>query len=69
MADLSTGIWQLPVAVGLLGAPFLAAWTSRADWGARAARYNLFAADPGEISGDTEIPEANGKPPRKLAVT
>jgi membrane glycosyltransferase len=48
MADLGTGIWQLPVALGLLGAPLLAAWTSRADWGEKAARFGLFAADPGE---------------------
>ena len=48
MGDLGTGIWQLPVTIGLLGSPFIAAWTSRADWGARLARYGLFAADPGE---------------------
>jgi len=48
IADLGTGIWQLPVAIGLLGAPFIAAWTSRADWGERAARRGLFSADPGE---------------------
>jgi membrane glycosyltransferase len=48
IGDLGTGIWQLPVTIGLLGAPFIAAWTSRADWGAKLARYGLFAADPGE---------------------
>lgn len=49
MGDLGAGIWQLPVTIGLLGAPFIAAWTSRADWGAKLARYGLFAADPGEV--------------------
>ncbi len=48
MGDLGTGVWQLPVTVGLLGAPFIAACTSRADWGATLARYGLFAADPSE---------------------
>jgi len=48
MGDLGTGLWQLPVTIGLLGSPFIAAWTSRADWGATLARYGLFAADPGE---------------------
>ena len=57
MADLGTGVWQLPVAIGLLGAPLLAAWTSRADWGERAARHGLFAADPGETSLQKSGPE------------
>jgi membrane glycosyltransferase len=48
MNDLGAGLWQLPVTIGLLGAPFIAAWTSRADWGGRLARYGLFASDPGE---------------------
>lgn len=48
MGDLGTGFWQLPVTVGLLGSPFITAWTSRADWGAVLARFGLFAADPGE---------------------
>lgn len=48
MNDLGAGIWQLPVTIGLLGAPFIAAWTSRADWGGSLARFGLFAADPGE---------------------
>ena len=47
MDNLATGFWNLPVAVGLLGAPLLVAATSRADWGAAAARWRLFAADPG----------------------
>ncbi|HWI87063.1 MAG TPA: glucans biosynthesis glucosyltransferase MdoH [Sphingomonas sp.] len=50
MADLGAGIWQLPVVLGLFGAPLLAAWTSRVDWADRAARYGLFVADPGEIA-------------------
>jgi len=48
MGDLGMGIWQLPVTIGLLGSPFIAAWTSRADWGARLAHHGLFAADPAE---------------------
>jgi len=57
MGDLGTGLWQLPVTIGLLGSPFVAAWTSRADWGAALARHGLFAADPGE-----EATEENRKP-------
>jgi membrane glycosyltransferase len=38
--------WGLPVALGLLGAPFLATLTSRADLGALAARHGLFVAEP-----------------------
>ncbi|WP_420141684.1 glucans biosynthesis glucosyltransferase MdoH [Sphingomonas sp.] len=41
-------IWQLPVALGLLGAPFLATATSRADWGVSAAAHGIFPSDPGE---------------------
>jgi membrane glycosyltransferase len=41
-------IWQLPVALGLLGAPFLATITSRADLGESAAARGVFGADPGE---------------------
>jgi membrane glycosyltransferase len=48
MGDLGMSIWQLPVTIGLLGSPFIAAWTSRADWGAKLARHGLFTADPGE---------------------
>lgn len=55
IGDLGTGIWQLPVTIGLLGAPFLAAWTSRADWGATLARYGLFAADPGEAAAQDDV--------------
>jgi membrane glycosyltransferase len=58
MADLGTGIWQLPIAIGLLGAPFIAAWTSRADWGDRAAHYGLFRADPGEPIAEPDLSEA-----------
>ena len=47
LSELGGGIWNLPVALGLLGAPFLAAITSRADLGAAAARHGVFAADPG----------------------
>jgi len=60
MGDLGAGIWQLPVTVGLLGAPFIAAWTSRPDWGARLARYGLFAADPGEAP-----PIEDQEPPKR----
>lgn len=49
MADLGTGVWQLPVAIGLLGAPLFAAWTSRADWGEKAAQRGLFIGDPAGI--------------------
>lgn len=48
MDPSATGLWNLPVALGLLGAPLLVAATSRADWGARAARFKLFSGDPGE---------------------
>jgi membrane glycosyltransferase len=58
MNDLGTGIWQLPVTIGLLGAPFIAAWTSRADWGGKLAHHGLFAADPGESTPDTQEPES-----------
>jgi membrane glycosyltransferase len=57
MADLGTGVWQLPVAIGLLGAPLFATWTSRSDWGARAARYGLFAADPGAAVTSVPLPD------------
>ncbi len=48
MPDLHSGMWQLPVALSLLGAPWFAAWTSRTDWAERAASRGLFAFDPGE---------------------
>ena len=47
LSELGGGIWNLPVALGLLGAPFLAAITSRADLGAAAARHGVFVTDPG----------------------
>jgi membrane glycosyltransferase len=58
-------IWQLPVALGLLGAPFLATATSRADWGVSAAVRGIFPSDPGEG------PIQRGAPRRaaKLAVS
>jgi membrane glycosyltransferase len=62
MNDLGTGIWQLPVTIGLLGAPLIAAWTSRADWAAKLARHGLFAADPGESDAGEPDPE-----PQRLA--
>ena len=46
LSELGGGRWSLPVALGLLGAPFLATITSRADLGAAAARWRLFATDP-----------------------
>ena len=58
MDSAATGFWNLPVALGLLGAPVLVAITSRADWGARAARFGLFTADPGE-----QIAHATAAPP------
>jgi len=66
MGDLGTGIWQLPVALGLLGAPFIAAWTSRADWGEQAGRHGVFNADPGEPQPETA---PAGTPPPTLART
>jgi len=54
MGDLGTGMWQLPVTIGLLFSPFIAAWTSRADWGERLARYGLFATDPGERASEDD---------------
>lgn len=60
MGDLGMGVWQLPVTIGLLGSPLIAAWTSRADWGAKAARYGLFAGDPGEVM--REAPELAERP-------
>lgn len=62
MGDLGASIWQLPVTVGLLGAPFIAAWTSRADWGAWLARYGLFAADPGETPPTEDQEPSKGTP-------
>lgn len=59
MNDLGVGIWQLPVTIGLLGAPFIAAWTSRADWGSRLARFGVFAADPGAPPHDASEPMAS----------
>jgi len=57
MGDLGTGIWQLPVTIGLLGSPFIASWTSRADWGATLARHGVFAADPGEeLAAESQEP-------------
>ena len=69
IGDLGTGIWQLPVTIGLLGAPFLAAWTSRADWGAKLARYGLFAADPGEpmAQDDAAVAEKAAAPATAFA--
>jgi membrane glycosyltransferase len=45
-ADIGGAAWGLPVALGLLGAPFFATWTSRADLGALARRHGLFVAEP-----------------------
>lgn len=47
LSELGGAMWELPVALGLLGAPFVATFTSRADVGALAARHGIFSADPG----------------------
>lgn len=56
--DIGGAAWGLPVALGLLGAPFLATWTSRSDIGALAGRYGLFVAEPerGEQAGGAAGP-------------
>ena len=46
LSELGGAAWSLPVALGLLGAPFVAAVTSRADLGAAAQRLGIFAGDP-----------------------
>ena len=69
MGDLGTGIWQLPVALGLLGAPLFAAWTSRSDLGAWAARHSLFGADPSEAQPPKTGPERELAGAPALALT
>ena len=46
LSELGGAAWGLPVAIGLLGAPFLATATSRSDLGAWVARKGIFAGDP-----------------------
>jgi len=67
MGDLGTGVWQLPVTIGLLCAPFIAAWTSRADWGEKLARHGLFTTDPGERATENEEAPAPLVPAPALA--
>jgi membrane glycosyltransferase len=45
-SEMGGAAWGLPVALGLLGAPFFATWTSRADLGTAAQRRGLFIAEP-----------------------
>jgi membrane glycosyltransferase len=46
LSELGGGLWSLPVALGLLGAPFLVAVSSRVDHGTAMARRGFFSADP-----------------------
>jgi membrane glycosyltransferase len=46
LSEVDGALWGMPVALGLLGAPLLATWTSRADWGAKAASHGLFISEP-----------------------
>ncbi len=57
MADITTGIWELPVALGLLGAPLFAWATSRVTWGDAAARLGLFCADPAVRPSSPHAPD------------
>jgi membrane glycosyltransferase len=52
LSELGGGYWSLPVALGLLGAPFLVAASSRSDYGRALARWGVFAADPAERDGE-----------------
>jgi membrane glycosyltransferase len=45
-SEIGGAAWGLPVALGLLGAPFFATLTSRADLGALAQHHGLFIAEP-----------------------
>jgi membrane glycosyltransferase len=45
-SEIGGAAWGLPVALGLLGAPFFATVTSRADFGTLAQRYGIFVAEP-----------------------
>jgi len=45
-SEVGGAFWSMPVAIGLLGAPLLATWTSRTDWGAKAASHGLFISEP-----------------------
>lgn len=45
LSEVGGAMWGLPVALGLLGAPFFATITSRADIGGVAERHGIFVAD------------------------
>ncbi|WP_404713628.1 glucans biosynthesis glucosyltransferase MdoH [Sphingomonas sp. MMS24-J13] len=45
-SEIGGAAWGLPVALGLLGAPFFATVTSRADFGALAQSRGIFVAEP-----------------------
>lgn len=65
----SGAIWQMPVALGLLGAPFLATVTSRADFGQAFAARGIFSADPGSQASALAAERASaGVPMRGVAV-
>lgn len=55
-ADVGGAAWGLPVALGLLGAPFFATLTSRADLGTLARRYGIFVADPDAREPGDQLP-------------
>lgn len=66
-SEIGGAAWGLPVALGLLGAPFFATLTSRADLGALAQHHGLFIAepetaerlaiDPAGVAADVRAPE------------
>ena len=60
--------WGLPVALGLLGAPLLATFTSRADIGTLAQEHGIFIADP-ERAERPEQGSAGALPARDAMAT
>ncbi|UAK23428.1 glucans biosynthesis glucosyltransferase MdoH [Sphingomonas nostoxanthinifaciens] len=55
LSEVGGALWELPVALGLLGAPFIASFTSRIDVGDRAARWGIFSADPRSAIVDAPV--------------
>lgn len=65
-SEIGGAAWGLPVALGLLGAPFFATVTSRADFGALAKRYGIFVAEPERA--EREIPVSASLPHDVLVI-
>jgi membrane glycosyltransferase len=59
-SEIGGAAWGLPVALGLLGAPFFATLTSRADYGTLAQRKGIFVAEPERaeqpLAGNATLP-------------